>query len=173
MTDTKTYYFNDKEKKTQFFINNQNLIYDFIKRNKKYVFLFDTMEDMIQELSLKTWQSLDTYNEDKNKISTYINKTLENYCKNKIRYLNRQHGIIFLKCVPFSEIQDETLENRIPDNFNVWEDMVDKDEWNTISDISKEVIKGKTYKEIQKQYNISIKKLKKTVLEDIEKIKER
>ena len=139
------------EELKEMFVKNQNLVYDYMRRNKKYLFLFDSVEDMAQELFLAMWNALKSYNQKTN-ISTYINKVLSNCCKMKVRELNSNHRIVYLKCTPECNL-DNGFEKIIDKNYNALDDFINKYELNSMSDIAKEYIEGSTYDEIAKRHN--------------------
>lgn len=161
----------DRAYEKQFFLDNQNLVYDFMQKNKKYLFLFDSPEDMAQEFFLKLWQVLPTYN-NKYKFSTFVNKVLQNYCKNKVRELNAKSNLMYLKCSPECDTPN-VFEKIIDENYNALEDFINKNDYNSLSFIGKEFADGKNYEDVKRKYNMDYRKIKKMILKDIENIKEK
>ena len=102
--------------KNKLFENNIALIYRFMKMTG-YIYLFDSYDDMAQELELRVWNKLDNY-DNKYEISTYINYLCFTYCNAKAYKLKK-------KCVPnksmFDSIDDEDKYVDIPsDKFHAY-----------------------------------------------------
>ena len=167
--NSKPLYSNEQLK--QMFIDNQNLVYDYMKKNKKYLFLFDSPEDMAQELFLKMWKSLKDY-DNTYSISTYINKILNNCCKDKVRSLNSNGRVIYLKCIPECNL-DNGFERIIDKNYNALDDFINKYELNNMSDMAKEYVSGYNYEDITKRHNTYRLKVIREIQKEARRIEKR
>lgn len=71
----------DKEK---LFFDNQNLIYDYLKKNKQYPdFPMETKEDIFQDASEYLWRACLDYDPQKGAFSTFAYVVMDNWFKKK------------------------------------------------------------------------------------------
>lgn len=89
----------------------EKLINSFISKNKRYVCLYDTREDMFNELFLEVWSRLDKYDSSKSKLSTFVYLL----CKRKIASDIRSGKFNFISNENFLEDQSTDTSD--------WEDM--------------------------------------------------
>lgn len=157
------------------FIENQKLIYRFINDNKKYYFLFDTKEDMIQELSLILWKKIKSY-KDKYSFSTFANLIFSHYCKTKVlKYYRRKKRKKFEEineCCLTKE-ENNSIENMEDESCDLIELLSNDIEYEQMSDYSKDILNGYTYNEVKKRNHIGIDRLYKELEKDAESILKR
>ena len=162
---------NNKEKE-ELFVNNRNLVYSFMQKNKRYLFLFDSPEDMLQELFLELWRVIDKYN-NKNKFGTFVNMVLHIYCKQKVRRINASNRLAYLYCVNESDLKNDEMNRIIDNEYNALDDFIHKYNEEQMRETTRDLMKGYNYKELGKKYNKDKRTIKKWAMEDYKKIKEK
>lgn len=87
------------------------LVYKYFHTHTNYVYLFDSYDDMLSELLLCVFKSLNMYDPKRSKLSTYIYQI----CKNRIRLSLRNYKIKAKYNVNFISLDElvETEDNNI------------------------------------------------------------